>query len=428
MAGLRNKPLAQAEYHGKALTIEYKSLQATLHTEASNDSDVCHVANREFVLVDLVGDPHRTPCRAVLAQIVVDGKNLLTATVALLDNATEVDELQLRMAIRRLDPTTALPQVVISGYTGGAHCCTATAVATVGAAGRWQLVDLGSIDGDGGFDFLDLNHDGSAVFVDIAGEFLYRFASYAGSNAPTRIRRLTGTAVEDVTRDSRYHSFLLGELKAMERAHAQDPSQEVNGYLAGWVAQKALVGEFEDAWPVMLASYDHGSTDGLSRCAVDERVWDKQSGLCPDDQEILDPFPEVLALFLVEQGYITSAQSTALGYDPVKIAANRKTATNAATDRYEQQMSERWFIINREGICVLARAPASPAELITGDRAKGLEDDITALETDQGGKPLAVRVSQPRGGGLVSTLTFYRGSAKCEAVRQRQHEQLENLR
>jgi hypothetical protein len=177
----------------------------------------------------------------------------------------------------------------------------------------------------------------------------------------------------------------------------------------------------------MLAAYDQKSTDGRSLCAVDERVWTKNSygsRDCPDGEERLVAFPEALALHLVKLGYITPEQSAALGYDPAKVDAERK----AATTRYEEKMNTGWLVITRAGKCALARAPRSPADLIASDRANGTEDDVNVLEADSETKPLVVRVGKPQGNGLQSTITFYRGSAKCAELQQKQQKELERLK
>jgi hypothetical protein len=324
LAGLRQQPLAEADYDGAALAVGYASLRVTLDTEASQAVDICRSG-----FLDFPGDAHRTPCRAVVARIAVDGTNVLTATATLPDHDGDIKGLNLRVAIRRLDPATALPQVVISDYIGGAHCCTETGIATQRPDGSWQVVIPGEIDGDAGFAFLDLDGDRTGVLVDGADGFLYQYASYAGSFAPTRIRKLSGTTLQDVTRDPRYRGFLLQELKRMDRAEV--PSER-NGYLAARVAQAALAGEFMDAWRAMLAAYDPLPREGRSVCAADGHGYTVVSvtgPACPAGRERLVSFPAALAVHLVQLGYITPEQSAALGYDPAAIEADRGAAADS---------------------------------------------------------------------------------------------------
>jgi hypothetical protein len=54
--------------------------------------------------------------------------------------------------------------------------------------------------------------------------------------------------------------------------HSRDGSEsEPNGYLAAWVAQKAVVGQFSRAWKTMLATYDKHATTW--DCAIDRDAW-----------------------------------------------------------------------------------------------------------------------------------------------------------
>lgn len=91
-------------------------------------------------------------------------------------------------------------------------------------------------------------------------------------------------------------------------------------------------------------------------------------------------------------------------------------------------LSVVWFIITHAGNCTLARTPSSPADMITADRARSLEDNFAVLEKDTDGEPVSVRVEEPKANGLASMLTFYRGAVRCEVTRQTQKAQLEDLK
>lgn len=231
------------------------------------------------------------------------------------------------MAIRRLDASTASPQVVMAFYSGGARCCTETWIATEVPDGSWQVVFPGEIQDDAGLAILDLDRDGTGALVDGADGFLGRFASYAAMFQPTRIRKLSGTALPDVTRDPRYRDFLLQELKRMEQAEVPDMAER-NGYLAARVAQKALVGQFMDAWRAMLVSYDRQASEGRILCMMDT-AHPIAGGNCPDARQHLVSFPEALARHLAELGYITPEQSAALVYDPANVGADRTAAESS---------------------------------------------------------------------------------------------------
>lgn len=183
-----------------------------------------------------------------------------------LDNGGR-EEPPAELLLMKIDPSTAAPQAVFTSFTGGAHCCTETKIATVGAEGKWRIADAGALDGDG-YKFMDLNGDGGRQLVSIDNSFLYAFSSYSESYAPTRIKELVGADLRDVTADGRYQNFLRRRLHEMEtnaRANGGDRLHS-NGYLAGWVAAKASVGEFSGAWQKMLTAYDHHADWTMEGC------------------------------------------------------------------------------------------------------------------------------------------------------------------
>ena len=285
------------------------------------------------------------------------------------------------------------------------------------------------LDGDQGYSFLDPARDGSTVLVSVANAFMYRFASYAGSFAPTRIESFKEGAIRDVTAEPRFRDYLRSELRSMERGRADALRSEPNGYWAAWAAQKALAGELDDrAWKVIARSHDRTSQDGLSECSVDERVWvtDPSTRVrdCPQGYATRTTFPEALAQFLVKLKYITPEQSAGLGFD-LAIAASRREALTA---RYAERAAQTWFLIDQAGVCVEARQPASPADLVIASRARGLDASVSVIEADEAGKPSVARVSLPQGSGVGTRATFYRGPTKCEAYRLRQQRELEGLR
>ena len=420
------KALAIGAMTGASLQVAYKDLTVEVRSGSDQELSVCKAGG----LLGLSAEPPagQSTCRGLIVVVSVGGKQVIESPLAAIAEGQGIGGLNISVAIRQLDRASAYPQVVLSGYTGGAHCCTVTVVATSASDETWQFVDLGRNDGDGGIDVLTLDDDGSSVLVDYNDRFLYQYGSYVGSLRPTRLRKLSGTKVADVTREPRYRSYLLRELKLMEQRGASErPLREPNAYFAGWVSQKALVGQLSEAWRTMLASYDRKEEQGRNVCAVDESIFFKTTygtRECPKGEEIQVSYPEALARLLTELGYITPQESALLGFDPVKSAAQREQATV----RYKEQMISGWFIISRDGNCVLARSPMSPADMIRADRYRGIEDNVSVVDGDAKGKPVAVRVDQPRANGLVSALTFYRGAARCESSRAQQQQTLEQLR
>jgi hypothetical protein len=202
--------------------------------------------------------------------------------------------------VLRLDPKTPLPQVVMTAFTGGAHCCMLTRIATAQTPDQWRVLDAGELDGNG-YRFIDVDNDGAMELISVDNAFLYAFDSYAASNAPTRIAKLDGSDINDVTDEPRYRGFLRREVEEMEAYARKDPKLwHSNGFLGGWVAAKSLIGQFDNAWRRMLSSYDRNSDWPLEECTTGEEI-DK----CPKDKVRQRTFPEALNKLLVDNNYPT---------------------------------------------------------------------------------------------------------------------------
>ena len=73
----------------------------------------------------------------------------------------------------------------------------------------------------------------------------------------------------------------------------------MNGFLAGYVGEKSLLGEGKQAWQLMLEYYDKGSDWGLEIC---DKPLDDERGV-PPGHTIKLTFPEALERMLKENGY-----------------------------------------------------------------------------------------------------------------------------
>lgn len=181
-------------------------------------------------------------------------------------------------------------EVIVETYSGGAHCCTIHEVYTW-TGKEFEEINFGYRDGNGG-EFQDLDNDEVFEYLTFDGAFLYAFSSYAGSFPPSQILRIGNNGLEDVTRE--YPERLRGTAWQMYQS-IQSRDYELNGILAGYVAQKMLLGEFEEGWEFMLARYDRTSDHGLDiRNSNGEVI-----GQYPD-------FPTALRAFLTENGYFLS--------------------------------------------------------------------------------------------------------------------------
>lgn len=108
----------------------------------------------------------------------------------------------------------------------------------------------------------------------------------------------------DVTHQPEFkklHRENLNSLSDWFEETERDP--EKNGFLAAYVANKALVGEFGEGWQRMMKHYDRESDWGLTRC---EAGYD-DGGNCQAPEVSYKNYPQALRAFLIETGYIKAA-------------------------------------------------------------------------------------------------------------------------
>ena len=424
-AAITVAPLASVEYDGVAVTAASGDTSVRLAPGRSGDTALCSKGTGALLPGVSIPVTARGDCATVTLTLTVADRVLFEAPVAARDEDTKPETLEIKVAFRQLRPE-APPAFVLQGYTGGAHCCTSTVVLDRDADSGVRTVDLGMMDGDLGYAFLDPARDGSTVFVRPAGEFNYAFASYSGSYTAARLQRYTGAGLEDVSREARFLPFQRAELRRMESSWLKSGHLEPNGYLAAWVARKAVVGEFDDAWRTMLKTYDHGGDTGLLDCSVDRSLSAALKALgeygCPTGYGRRGMFPEALAMFLTEHGYITSDQAKSVGSDMAELARTFARSTTW----YDERMERTWFILDAKGACVEPK-PASPADLVMTIRARGLDASVDTSE-EAGGQPVVVSVGRTQADGTPVRTVFYRGAVKCAAVRDRQKADLEKLK
>jgi hypothetical protein len=197
--------------------------------------------------------------------------------------------------IAEIDPSNSDPEVVVSFFTGGAHCCSDTKVITKAKDGSaWKTVEVGQFDG-GPLLANDITGDGRYVFETRDNAFLYAFACYACSSAPLKLITVEDGEVKDVSADPKFRPAHEAYLKDMI---VEVPEEDVNGFLAGYVGEKIRLGEGKQAWELMLAHYDRESDWGLDVC--DQPL--DEDGACPGTETKVD-FPQALERMLNENGY-----------------------------------------------------------------------------------------------------------------------------
>ncbi len=199
--------------------------------------------------------------------------------------------------IADMDPDNPHAEIVFSSYTGGAHCCSQTYVATGSKDGSsWTAVDAGGFDG-GLVTATDLDGDDRFEIAVRDNRFLYAFDCYACSAAPLQVLQLQGDRLVDVSAHKAFRDAHRETLVAMVQNYGRG-SEGANGFLAGYVAQKIRLGEGKQAWDFMLKYYDKKHDWGLESCSVAVDA----NGDCPG-RTLKLTFPEALGRFLKESGY-----------------------------------------------------------------------------------------------------------------------------
>jgi hypothetical protein len=183
------------------------------------------------------------------------------------------------------------PEVIVQTFTGGAHCCLAYTTYSWDGSG-FEAIPFAPLDGGGGA-FQDLNGDGQIEFVTFDNAFFYAFSSYAGSFPPNVILSFQDGQYVDTT--AQFGDYLRSTARQMYTAHRERAggSIDLNGLLAGYVAQKIRLGEYQEGWNYMLAHYDRDDDWGLT-------AYDQAGNVASEFKD----FPAALRSFLTELGYL----------------------------------------------------------------------------------------------------------------------------
>ena len=243
----------------------------------------------------------------------------------------------LNLFVYQLDRHGGPLEVLLSGYTMGAHCCMVSAIVGLDGAGQWRVTPLPSQDGDALPAVLDINHDGGRQFVLGDQQFNYVFASYAWSVLPVVVYDYASGVLRNVTTQPAYAPFLRAGFRRDFPAFRAPPPPErkdINGFLAAYVANSANLGQLRSGWMYMRHWYDRRADSGQTWCALDPSVKVRGVEGCPAPYVRKVPYPQALALFLLQTGYITHAQCVALGYDPEKIQRAQAAVQATTTARW----------------------------------------------------------------------------------------------
>ncbi len=202
------------------------------------------------------------------------------------------------------------PEVVLQAYTGGAHCCMAITTYTW-QNDQFQPIVFDYLDAGGGI-FEDLDDDGLTEFVTLDNAFFYTFSSYAGSYPPSVILTFQDGAYIDTTTQFRQRLGSTAWDMYQSVEERDDEGYEINGLLAGYVAQKIRLGQYREGWDFMLARYERDNDWGL-------QIYDNDGNVVKEYEN----FPSALEAFLQELGYLDTNGNPQPGVDRSPVVPAR---------------------------------------------------------------------------------------------------------
>ena len=150
------------------------------------------------------------------------------------------------------------PDVVLTVFTGGAHCCTWAKVYRYnGATHRYGEVT--QYFGNGAFVINRIG--GQDVFVTTNDAFYYEFTSFAESGAPVQILALSGSRFVDVTR--LYPKVINQDAAAYWKYVRTAPKDgATEGVFADWAADEYLLGKASLVAATLKAQIAKGNIRG----------------------------------------------------------------------------------------------------------------------------------------------------------------------
>lgn len=220
-------------------TVTRGGVSATLSWTTSGDSVVAT-------------DPH--------LRIVRDGVRLLDRDLArLCELCIGVGDPRHAVHVRNVD-ANAEPEVLVDFYTGGAHCCSTTAIFSFARAAYFARL---APWGNGSYRLLDLDHDGRPEFVSTDDRFAYAFAAYAFSWRPPQVFDFAARKLVDRTR--RFPGHVRADLKDIDAMLSGAGSgDELRGTIAARMADLYLLGRGREVAGYLATALERGDLAGDS--------------------------------------------------------------------------------------------------------------------------------------------------------------------
>jgi hypothetical protein len=195
------------------------------------------------------------------------------------------------LAVYDFDPQR--PAFVITNYSMGAHCCVVAVALAFDGLGLVP-VDAGEYDGDA-ISVRDMDGDGTYEIESYDQRFYYAFDSYAASLPARKILKIRGDKIEDVTGNSAYLHYLIGELN---RRIGDCLTEQTAGICAGVLGTAARAGLYQSVAAEIPFGKITGTMDAVYlECGIEE---------CGKQKDFRS-FREALEFRLQKWGYQTKS-------------------------------------------------------------------------------------------------------------------------
>lgn len=150
--------------------------------------------------------------------------------------------------VRDLDGD-AEPEIIVDVFTGGAHCCSVSAVWRWTGSGYEQSERNWA---DPGYRLRDTNGDGVPEFVSSDARFAYEFAAFAFSAFPLRVLSFRQGLFVDVT--AKRKALVRKDAKKWMREYRKRRNGDSSlGILAAWTADQYVLGRKTNAHRFLAA-------------------------------------------------------------------------------------------------------------------------------------------------------------------------------
>ena len=150
------------------------------------------------------------------------------------------------------------PEVHVTLYSGGAHCCTISTIFGFDPdRGDYRRVRHNWLDA--GYRLRDIGRDGTLEFDSRDARFAFAFAPYAASWMPVQIWRWRNGGLVDVT--PRFPKLLRRDARRALRIYRRtrdDENATIRGFLAGYAADKYRLRERRSAHRMLRRALRRG--------------------------------------------------------------------------------------------------------------------------------------------------------------------------